>query len=81
MWRTPIWYNNARDSGAGFSEAGTIYLENDKTMYDYTATTARIWLSRFMMGENRKMGVVRRKYEALTFNQLLLIGDISEEDW
>ena len=27
------------------------------------------------------MGVVRRQYEALTVNQLLLIGEIDEEYW
>ena len=34
-----------------------------------------------MMGAKRRMGVARSQDEALTFDQLLLIGEISEEDW
>ena len=33
-----------------------------------------------MMGEKREMEVMRRQDEALTVNQLLLIGDIDEKD-
>ena len=32
-----------------------------------------------MMGGKRSMGVVRRQYEALTVDQLLLIGNIAEK--
>ena len=31
--------------------------------------------------ELRRMGVVIRQYKALTVDQLLLVGDIVEEDW
>ena len=37
--------------------------------------------SRFMLGEKRSMGVVIRQDEALTIDQILLISDISENDW
>ena len=57
-----------------------IYLANEKRVYESTANTANIWFSIFMMGEKRRMGVMRRQYEALTVDQLLLIGDIAEED-
>ena len=50
-------------------------------MYESTSPTAGRWFSIFMMGAKRIMGVVRRQDKALTFNQLLLIGDIAEEDW
>ena len=33
------------------------------------------------MGEKRRTGVARRQDDALTVNQLLLIGDITEKDW
>ena len=58
-----------------------IYLANDKKVYESTANTANIWFSRFMMGAKRRMGVMRRQYEALTVDQIILIGDIAEEDW
>ena len=66
MRRTPTWYNNAWETGAGFLEAGAIYSENDKDMYESTAPTASRWFSRFMLGEKRIMVVVRRQDEALT---------------
>ena len=62
-------------------EAGAIYSANDKKLYESTAPTASRWFSRFILGAKRRMGVVRRQDEALTVNQLLFIGDISEEDW
>ena len=34
-----------------------------------------------MLGEILRIGVVRRHDEALTVDQLLLIGDIAKEDW
>ena len=62
-------------------EAGAIYSENGKKLYESTTTSESRWFSRFIMGEKQRMGVLRRQDEALTFNQLLFIGDISEEDW
>ena len=62
-------------------EAGDIYSENDKKVYESTAPTASRWFSRFMLGAKRIIGVLRSQDEALTVNQLLLIGDISEEYW
>ena len=81
MRRTTTWCNDAREAGAGSFEAGAIYLANEKNVYESTARTASISFSRLMLVENRIMGVVRRQDEALTVNQLLLIGEISEEDW
>ena len=60
-------------------EAGSIYSANYKKVYDSTALTASIWFSRSMLGAKRRMGVVRRQYEALMVDQLLLIGEIYEE--
>ena len=79
--RTTTWYNNAWEAGAGSLGAGAIYSANEKNVYESTDSTASRWFSRFMLGENRRMGVVRRQDKALTVDQLLLIGDISEEDW
>ena len=62
-------------------EVGAIYSENDKNVYDSTAPTASKWFSRFMLGAKWRMGLVRRQDEALTVDQLLLIGKIDEEDW
>ena len=62
-------------------ETGAIYSENDKKVYEFTTTTTHRWFSRFMMGEKRRMGVVRSQDEALTVDQLLLIGDMAEDDW
>ena len=81
MRRTPTWYKNAWEAGAGSLEAGAIYSENYKNVYESTAPTASICFSIFMMGAKRRMGVVRRQDEALTVDQLLLIGEISKEDW
>ena len=75
------WYNNSWEAGAGYLVAGAIYSENDKKVYESTATTASIWFSRFILGGKRRMVVVRRQDEALTVYQHLLIGDIAEEDW
>ena len=52
-----------------------------KKVYEYNAPTASIWFSIFMLGEKRRIGVARRQDKALTVNQLMLIGDIYEEDW
>ena len=54
---------------------------NDKKLYEYTATTTSRWFSRFMLGANIIMVVVRRQYKVMKVNQLLLIGEITEEDW
>ena len=81
MWRTPTWYNNALEAGVGSLEAGSIYSANDKKMYDSTDTNARRCFSRLVMRAKRRMVLVRRQDEALTVNQLLLIGEIAEEDW
>ena len=43
-------------------------------MYDSTAPNSSRWFSIFMMGVKRIMGVVRRQEEALTVDQLMLIG-------
>ena len=65
-------------SGIRIFGGRAIYLENDKKVYESTATTESIWLSRFMLGENRITRVVRSQDEALTVDQLLLIGEITE---
>ena len=62
-------------------EAGAIYLENEKNVYESTDTTASRCYSKFIMEEKRRMVVVRMQDEALTVDQPLLIGDIAEEDW
>ena len=62
-------------------EAGDIYLENEKNVYESPANTASRWFSRFMMEKRRRMVVVRGQDEALTVDKLLLMGDIAEEDW
>ena len=69
--RTPTWYNNTWEAGVGFYEAGAIYLSNDNKVYD----------SRFILREKLRMGVVKSQDEALTVDQLLLIGDIADKDW
>ena len=56
-------------------------MENLKMVYESTAPTANRWLSIFMLGEKRRMVVVRSQDEALTVDKLLLIGEISDEDW
>ena len=76
MRRTPTWYNNAWESGAGSLEWGAIYLSNEKYFYESNNPTAIRWLSRFVMGGKRRMGVVRRQDEALTVDKLILIGEI-----
>ena len=81
MRRTPTWYKNAWAVEVGSSKAGAIYSSNDKKVYEYTDTMSSIWFSIFILGEKRRMGVVRSQDEALTVNQLLLIGYISEKDW
>ena len=81
MCRTPTWYNNTWEEGAGSSEAGTIYSANVKNVHESTSPTEIIWFSRFMLGGKRSMGVVRRQDEALTVDQLILIGEIAEKDW
>ena len=63
-----------------FGGRGRIFRKLKK-VYESTSPTASRWLSRFMLGEKRIMVVVRSHDEALTVNKLLLIGDISEEDW
>ena len=62
-------------------ETGAIYLENDKNLYDSAATNAGRWFSIFMLGEKRIIGVMITQDKALTVDQLLLIGDIAEEEW
>ena len=62
-------------------EAGEIYSANNKKLYESTDPTASRWLSRFMLGTKRMMGVVIRQDEALMVDQLLFIGDSSEEYW
>ena len=62
-------------------EEGAIYSENEKKVYEFTASTASRWFSRFMLGENRRMVLARRQDKALTVDQLLFIGEIAEEDW
>ena len=62
-------------------EAGAINSESDKNVYESTSPTENRWFSRFMLGEKRIMGVARRQDEALTADQLLLIGEIAEESW
>ena len=81
MRRTLTWYNNEWEAGAGSLEAGAIYSENERKVYEYNATTVSRWFSILILGTKRRMGVVRRQDEALTVNQLLSIGEISEEDW
>ena len=78
---TPTWYNNSCELGEESSEAGAIYSANETNVYESTAITASMWLSRFMLGGKRRMVVVRRQDEALTVNQLFLFGDIAEKDW
>ena len=58
-------------------DAGAIYSENEKNVYESTSPTASRWFSRFIMGEKRIMVVVKRQNEVLTVDQLLLIGEIS----
>ena len=62
-------------------EVGAIYSDNDKKVYNSTDPTASRWFARFMLGEKRRMGVVRRQDEATTVDQLMLIVEIAEEDW
>ena len=81
MRRTPTWYNNAWEAGAGSLEAGAVYSEKDKEVYESTAPTASRWLSRLLLGEKQRIGVAIRKDEALTVDRILLIGEIVEEDW
>ena len=80
MHRTPTCCNNAQETGIGSSKAGEIYSSNDKKVYESTDPTDSRRLSRFMIGRLRRTGVVRRQDEALTVDQLLLIGDIYEKD-
>ena len=49
----------------------------------YYASGEQYWMTFGVkrLGENRRMAVVRSQDEALTVDQLLLIGEISEEDW
>ena len=72
---------NAWEAGAGSSGAGAIYSANDKKVYESTDPTESRWFSIFLLGAKQRMGVVRRQDEVLTVDQILLIGDISEEDW
>ena len=81
MRRTPTWYNNAWEAAAGSLEAGAIYSENGKNVYESNYPTSSRWFSRFMLGRKRIMGVVRSQDEALTVDKLLFIGEISKEDW
>ena len=74
------WYNNTRETGVGSSEAGAIYSSNDKNVYKSTSPMTRIWFSIFVLKKKRRIGVLRRKDEALTADQLLLIGNIYEKD-
>ena len=55
-------------------------MSNDKKVYYYTATIVSIWFSGFILGSERRMGVERSQDEALTADQLLLIGEIAKED-
>ena len=80
MRQTPTWHNNEWEAGTDSSDAGAIYLSNEKKVYEYPTPTEIRSLSRFMLGEKRIMGVVRRQAEAMTVDQLLLIDDITEED-
>ena len=59
MWRALTWYNNSWEAGAGYLEAGAIYSEIDKKLYESTATTESRLFSRFIMGRKRIMVVVR----------------------
>ena len=52
-----------------------------KKLYESTAPTSSRWLSIVMLGANIIMVVVRRQYKVMKVNQLLLIGEITEEDW
>ena len=67
-------------NGRGSSEAGATYSENDKEVYKSTSTTASRWLSIFILGGKRILGVVRRQDKAIKVDQILLIGEIAEED-
>ena len=55
-------------------------MSNYKKLYDSTAPTERILFSIFVLGGEWRMGVLIRQDEALTVDQLLLIGDIYEKD-
>ena len=55
-------------------EAGDIYSANDQMVYESTAHTAIRWFLRFVLGAKRIIGVVRSQDEAITVDQLLLIG-------
>ena len=77
--RTPTWYNNEWESGAGPLEAGEIYYDNEKKVYESTAPTSSRWFSRFVLVGKRGMVVVRIRDEALTVDQILLIGYTDEE--
>ena len=61
-------------------EAGDIYSDNDKNVYESTAPTSRRWFSGFVMEEKCRMVVVGMQDEALTVYQPLFIGEISEGD-
>ena len=52
-----------------------------RKVYNSTAPIESRWFSGFMIGTKHRMGVVRRQYKLLMVNQLLLIGEITEEDW
>ena len=43
MCRTHTWYNNAWEAGSDSSEAGAIYSENVKNVYESTTTMESIW--------------------------------------
>ena len=56
-------------------------MSKDKKVYEYTAPAASIWLSRFILGKKRRMGVARRQDKVLTVDQIILIGNIAEKEW
>ena len=90
MWKDQIQWdllrqtstscNNEWEAGSGSLEAGVIFNKRKK-VYESTAPTATRWFSRLMMEVQRIMRAVRCQDEALTVNQLLLIGEIVEENW
>ena len=53
MRRTLTWYNNEWDAGAGSLEAGAIYSEDEKKVYESTNPTANRWFSIFMLVAKR----------------------------
>ena len=81
MRRNPTRYNNAREVVEGSYDTRSIYSSNQRKVYASTATMESRCFSIFILRTKHRVRVLRYQDKTLTVDQILLIGDISENEW